>query len=108
MSVTINICEDQLMSNTFKIAHIREQNVDLILIPLEDNFRYKVEDEQIRTKNALQHYAAAAGLAGTVIPVWNDGGGRMAFIAPRAWHNFLCSIGMAFVHANLNRELRCG
>lgn len=58
----------------FKIAHSREQGVDLIIVPLDDNFGYKSEADQVAAIDELQVRARSAGLAGTVVPVWNQSG----------------------------------
>jgi hypothetical protein len=92
----------------FKVAHVREQGLDLIIVPLDSQFRFKTDVEQRETIAALQVCATRAGLAGAVVPVWDDGGGRMAFRAPRNWHPFFQSISLGFVAANINRELTCG
>jgi hypothetical protein len=92
----------------FQVAHIHEQGVDLIIIPVNDNFRYKSNLEQNQVRSALQLCAASAGLRGTVVPVWDAGGGRMGFLAPSNFHPFFTSINLAFVAANINRELSCG
>lgn len=89
----------------FDVAHIREQGVDLIIIPLDKSFRFKSQGDQSNTVNELQMRASNAGLAGTVVPVWDNGGGRMAFIAPQNYHPFFKSINLQFVAANINREL---
>ncbi len=89
----------------FDIAHIREQGVDIIIIPLDDSFRFKSQNDQQSTINELQIRASNAGLAGKVVPVWNNGGGHMAFIAPQNYHPFFKSINLQFVAANINREL---
>ena len=64
----------------FKIAHIREQGVDLIIIPLESSFGYKSKQDQNSIITEFQERASSAGLAGTVVPVWDSGGGRMALL----------------------------
>jgi hypothetical protein len=64
--------------NKFKVAHLREQGVDLIIIPLDKDFSRKPPSEQSDIADSLQACAMSAGLAGTVVPVWNAGGGRMA------------------------------
>lgn len=92
--------------STFKVAHIREQGVDLIIIPLDDSFANKTFEEQNEAQGALQLCASSAGLAGTVVPVWRKGRG-MAFLAPRNFHPYFESISMSHVAANLNRELTC-
>ena len=89
----------------FKVAHVREQGVDLIIIPLESSFGQKNSSDQQAIVADLQAHASAAGLAGGVVPVWDAGGGRMAFIAPYQWHPFFGSIGLAWVFANLNKEI---
>jgi hypothetical protein len=88
-----------------QIAHLREQGQNMIIVPLDSEFGRKPNREQHGMISAIQMRARGAGLAGTVVPVWDNGGGRMAFIAPRPWHPFLASINLRFVAANLNREL---
>jgi hypothetical protein len=46
----------------YEIAYIRQQNIDLIIIPLEKAFHYKTLDQQQRTIQALQACASLAGL----------------------------------------------
>jgi hypothetical protein len=92
---------------SFDIAHLREQGQDLIIVPLDSSFGHKSSGEQQHVIASLQACARSAGLAGTVVPVWEDGFGRMAFIAPRPWHPFFQSIGMDFVTGNINRRLMC-
>lgn len=71
----------------YKIAHVKEQGQQMIIIPLDSSFHHKTSDEQSGIKNALQSCASSAGLAGTVVPVWLHGG-SMYFIAPQPWHPF--------------------
>jgi len=89
----------------FQVAHLNEQGQDLIIVPLDASFDSKTQSDQNGIVGELQARSAAAGLGGTVVPVWDAGGGRMAFIAPRPWHPFFQSIGLDFVAANLNRQL---
>lgn len=89
----------------FKVAHIKEQNVDLIIIPLDETFGNKNSQDQHGIIQELQARATAAGLAGTVVPVWDSGGGRMAFIAPPNWHPFFGGLDLAWVATNINREI---
>lgn len=92
---------------TFKIAHIREQGQDMIIMPLDDSFQYKSNTEQNAVRNSLQLNARSARLAGTVVLVWNAGSGRMAFLAPRPWHPFFSSLTLADVARSINRTLTC-
>jgi hypothetical protein len=89
----------------FRVAHLREQGQDMIIVPLDSNFGHQPANDQHAAISDIQRHARGAGLAGTVVPVWDNGGGRMAFIAPRPWHPFFSSISLGFVAANLNREL---
>jgi len=88
----------------FKVAHLREQGQDMVIIPLDSSFRYKTDEEKDAAIEEFQVRSLAAGLAGTVVPVW-DNGGRMAFIAPRPWHPFFQSLSLPLVYRNLNKEL---
>jgi hypothetical protein len=91
--------------SSVKVAHLRQQGQDMIIVPLDRSFAQKTENDQHATINELQMVAHSAGLAGEVVPVWDNGGGRMAFIAPNPWHPYFRSINLAFVWANVNREL---
>jgi hypothetical protein len=66
----------------YKVAHIKEQGTDLIIIPLESHFGSMSAQDQNATISSLQLHASEAGLRGTVVPVWDSGSGRMGFIAP--------------------------
>lgn len=77
----------------------------MIIVPLESDFDLKSREEQGEIIEELQMRSRAAGLAGTVVPVWDCGGGRMAFIAPRLWQNYFKGLSLRFVARNLNREL---
>lgn len=92
---------------TLKIAHLRKQGIDLIIVPLESGFGLKSSGEQSEVVGSIQHCARSAGLAGTVVPVWRDGSGHR-FLAPRNWHAFFQSFGWNDIIANLNKELTCG
>ena len=91
--------------STFEVAHIREQGVDLIVIPLKASFRHKTSREQNEVCASLQYAASDAGLAGTVVPVWDNGSRRMGFLAPQNFHPFFKSINMAVVAQNINKKL---
>lgn len=89
---------------SFDAAHVREQGVDLIIVPLNSSFGHKPECEQAELIDAMQLAANSAGLAGTVVPMWNVGS-RTAFIAPPNWHPFFRSIGWNEVLANVNKKI---
>lgn len=89
----------------FKVAHIREQGIDLIIVPLDSSFGNKTLQDQQDTIDQLQARASAAGLAGTIVPVWDAGRGRMGYVAPPNWHTFFSSIDLVRVSASINREI---
>ena len=91
----------------FQIAHVHEQDMALIIVPLDDAFRHRSALEQLRVRAALQASATIAGLDGSVVPVWDAGDGRMAFLAPLDCHPFLSGIDLAFVFDHINGELAC-
>lgn len=88
-----------------KVAHVNQQGVDLIIVPLDRTFGQRTQHDQRRAINELQMRSNAAGLRGSVVPVWDTGGGRMAFIAPPNWHSFFRNISLRWVAANVNREV---
>lgn len=88
------------------VAHVREQGFDLIIAPLTTDFGRKDPETQRAVIAELQLRSRGAGLAGTVVPVWDAGGGRMAFIAPRPWHPYFSSLDLRIVRASVNRELQ--
>ncbi|CAO3401850.1 hypothetical protein [Azospirillum palustre] len=89
----------------FDVAHIRQQNIDLIIIPLDHSFDHKSDADQRAAIADLQIHANAAGLAGTVVPVWQNHQGRMAFIAPRPWWPFFQSMSLGDVQRNINKTI---
>ncbi len=89
------------------IAHIKEQGQNVIIAMLDRSFGYKSRDEQYNITAYLQASARSAGLAGTVVPVWDGGSGRMAFIAPRPWQPFFMGLSLPSVARMINRELVC-
>lgn len=90
---------------TFQVAHLRHDGRDLIIVPVDRSFGKRSPTEQARIQEAFQRSAAAAELAGVVVPVWEDSTGRMAFRAPAPWHDFLKTIDMVYVATALNRSL---
>lgn len=89
----------------YKVAHLNQQGVDLIIIPLESSFGAQGQQAQNAELNLLQMKANGAGLKGTVVPVWDNGGGRMGFLAPQNFHPYFQSVNLSFVMGNLNREI---
>ena len=91
----------------YKIAHMREQGQNIIIIPLERSYGSKSNSAQNEVKNALQACAVSAGLAGTVVTVWERGDGRMGFLAPPQWRSYFSSMSLSDVYASINKTLTC-
>lgn len=90
---------------TLDVAHVQEQGVSLIITPVSSSFGRMTQQQQQDAADSIQFHATAAGLSGSVVPVWRAGGGRMGFFAPRAWAPFFRSISLSNVHANINRRI---
>jgi hypothetical protein len=88
-----------------KVAHLRQQGVDLVIAPLDRDFGYKTAEDQQIIVNEIQFRSRSAGLAGTVVPVWDAGGGRMGFTAHQNWHPFFRSLNLGSVWANVNKKI---
>jgi len=91
----------------YKVAHIKEQNTQLIVAPLDKSFDRKTPAQQRAFINMLQACATSAGLAGTVVPIWLSGN-KVKFIAPKNWHPFFSSTGIyQRILTSVNKELSC-
>jgi hypothetical protein len=88
----------------YEIAHIQEQGVDIIVIPLDAAFGTKSLEAQYKTIDELQERAKSAGLKGTVVPVWKSEG-QLRYIAPPNWHDFFNSIDFQYVASHMNKYI---
>ncbi|HWB85071.1 MAG TPA: hypothetical protein VG675_13080 [Bryobacteraceae bacterium] len=92
---------------TFQVAHLNIQSVNVIIIFLDRIFDSKPADEQHAIHTRLQIAATSAGLAGNVVPVWVDQLGRTRFIAPPQQHPFFRTISYQQLYTQVNRTLTC-
>lgn len=90
---------------TFEVAHINEQGQHIIIIAVASAFGSYGNNEQNRICALLQDAASSAGLAGTVVPVWDAGFGRMGFLAPIPWRSFFQSLTLQDIALSVNRTL---
>ena len=90
----------------YKVAHLNEGGQNMIIVPLDNSMTHMPLASQQAVQADLQAHISASGLAGIVVPVWDAGGGRMSYLAPAAWHPFFDRATLAWVVANLNREVR--
>ena len=89
----------------FKVAHVNREGAGLIIVPVSQSFGRKSAEEQAVIIGELRARAAAAGLAGNVIPVWDAGAGRMKYLAPQGLHPLLKDLDLPRVLKLVNREL---
>lgn len=87
---------------SFKVAHFREQGVDLIVVFVNESVGRMADSERQRILNALQLCANGAGLAGSVVLVWPRG-----FFCDPNLHPFFRSVPYPALVRNINRQLNC-
>ena len=90
---------------SYEIAHLIESGQNMIIVPLASSFEDKTAAERQSIIAELQTEAFSACLAGTVVAVWDGGGGRMSFSAPDPWEAFFEEIDLEDVAHNLNKTL---
>ena len=90
---------------TFQVAHLRHEDQDVIIVPMDRAFAKRSSSEQARIQEAFQRSAHAAKIPGVVVLVWEDAAGKMAHRSPPMWTEFLKSIDMVYVATALNRTL---
>ncbi len=87
-----------------KIAVIRHETMELIVVPLDTVFEYRSQENKLAFRAELQSHAEDAGFTGSICLVWPYAGG-MKFLAPRAAHEFFAGLSMAKLSAQVNMEL---
>jgi hypothetical protein len=87
------------------IAQVKIQGIDLIMIKLEASHARLSFPLKKKTRQELQQKAKAAGLTGTVVTVWDAGGGNMGFLSPPEYSAFFGGINLAFVAENINGKI---
>ncbi len=89
---------------SFKCAYVREQGVDMIIVPLDSSFGRMSDVDQQSQINTMQLAARSAGLAGIIVPTWMVGD-RPVFMPPTNWTPFFESISWSTVLSSLNKEI---
>jgi len=92
---------------TFQVAHLNIQSVNVIVVFLASAFEHKSPQDQRTIHAALQVSATSAGLAGNVVLVWLDQYGRTKFIAPPQQHPFFRTATYQQLYMQINRTLTC-
>ena len=92
---------------TFKVAHVRSQGVDMVIVPLSETFGRRPRAEQHAAIATLQSSATTARLKGSVVVMWPDRG-QHRFIAPHALQAACMKLSWRAVIRNLNKVLAHG
>ena len=90
---------------SFQVAHLQIQNVNVAIVFLATIFDSKSPQEQAMIHRRLQAAATSAGLAGNVVLVWLDQFGRTKFKAPQQQHPFFPSVSYQQLYSQVNRTL---
>lgn len=90
----------------FKISHVKEQGVNVIIAPLAPSFGALDAAARQEIIDLLQAAAVAAELRGLVVPLWRENK-TVQFVAPAEWVPFFKTLKWVIVMRNLNRELSC-
>lgn len=89
----------------FDFAYVQAQGADIVILPVDRAFGRCSDRERNAAIEELEMRCRGVGLSATVVPVWECGDNRMAFLAPRAWHAYFKRINMNWVKANVNGSI---
>ncbi|MGE8126319.1 hypothetical protein ACQKQD_05015 [Methylobacterium sp. NPDC080182] len=89
---------------SFDVAHVNQSGQNMVIVPLDSSFEYKSSFEQDDIMSELQGRSRAAGMAGSVVAVW-ERNGQMRFRAPPRLHSHINALGMYGVLNNINKRL---
>ncbi len=93
---------------TFPAAHIGISDVKIVAVFIDQALEQcKDAEARRRLYDALERSAAAEGLDGAVVALWQDGFGRTRFIASPEHHRFFQAVRYEQLRAQVNRELDC-
>jgi len=93
--------------NTFQVAQLDIQDVQLLVIFLPSDFDSKAATEKLEFHATLERCAETAGLAGNVVILWQDSSNRTRFIAPPQQHPFFQIMKYEQLLAQVNRTITC-
>jgi len=90
---------------SYKVAHIKEQGVDLVIVFVPNSFPVEGNRAQNEAIIDLERRTKALGWAGSVVPVWKNANGTTGFIAKENYHPFFKSVSFDSLAKNINKEL---
>ena len=92
---------------TYKIAHTRHQNANMVLIVTGNGFFTAAPEKSRLWYTSMKQCVKGLNLAGEVIVVANDPNRRFRWWGPTSWNNFLRTIDMEWVNARVNKQITC-
>lgn len=78
-----------------KVALFTERNVRFVVVRVDKSFGAKSRAEQQRMIDRMAIDAAMSSLPQLVVPVWDQGGGRIGLRAPQAVRPYLRGLSIA-------------
>ena len=94
-------------SATYKIAHTRYQNANMVLVVSGPGFFTAPAEKSRLWYTSIKQCVKGLNLAGEVIVVANSREGRFTWWGPTSWNNFLRTIDMEWVQARVNKQITC-
>lgn len=93
---------------TFHAAQFECGRLPAVAVLVDGSYSRMSGGEKRVIRDGLRRLAEREGLAGRVVPVWEEHGGSVAFDAPEPWETLFGDLTGRDVLANMNRRLRCG
>ncbi len=95
------------MVSQFDVSHFRARGELLAVVFVGPALQRLKPLARERALSDLRRCAQAAGLAGTVVPVWEGGAGELCFLAPQPWHAFFENTSLGELAESVNTRLSC-
>lgn len=89
----------------YRVAHINIKGADLVIFPLDSAIGRMSPGDQTEVVKSLQRYTANSGLKGSVVAMWDKGGGKVGLLAEKNALPYLQGLTLAFVQSKVNREI---
>lgn len=83
-------------------AIIRDGWIEMVIVPLSDDFDRRSSKEQDEVYDRTSKSAAAAGLKPSMALLWKGERGQLRHRGPSRWRSFMESVTIASVERRLN------
>jgi hypothetical protein len=92
---------------TLQAAQLDIDDVSVAVVFLDPAFESKTPEGRDEIHAAMKNCAAASGLTGNVVLVWQDRDRRLKFIAPPQQRSFFENMSYEQLHAQVNATVMC-